>query len=159
MLATGGKEFWYNNNDTLVEPRFSLEYSHLKTEDYSQNYSDGSPSAQISSENINVLELGTGVRFSHLVELDRGILLPEASFMVYHDVIGDAVDASVTADVFNQTLTLRTIGVDPEKTSYKASLGVDYWMDNNLSLMLNYEHRWASGFKSDSLQAQVRYDF
>ncbi len=159
LLATGGKEFWYNNNDTLVEPRVSLEYSHLRTEDYSQSYSDGSPSTQVSSDNINVLELGAGVRFSHLLELGRGILLPEASLMLYHDVIGDAVNADVTAEVFNQTLTLRTIGVAPEKTSYKASLGVDYWMDNNLSFLLNYEHRWATGFKSDSLQAQVRYDF
>lgn len=61
--------------------------------------------------------------------------------MVFHDFIGDTVDSTITAEVFNQSLPLRTLGVKPEKTSYMASLGVDYWMDNDLSLLLNYEHR------------------
>lgn len=50
----------------------SLEYCHLNTESYTQNYSDGSTPAYIETDNFNVLELGTGVRLSHLVKLDNG---------------------------------------------------------------------------------------
>ncbi len=159
LLVTGGKELWFNNSDTLVEPRVSLEYSQLETESYTQTFSDGSNPVRVKSDDFNVQELGAGVRLSHLLDLDGGILLPEASFMVYHDFAGDSVDSTLTAEVFNQSLTLRSIGVDPEQTSYMAGVGFDYWTDDHLSLSLNYEHRWASGFKSDSLQAKIRYDF
>ena len=159
LLVTGGKELWFNNNDTLVEPRVSMEYSLLQTDAYTQTFSDGSSRVRVKSDDFTVQELGAGVRLSHLFDVEGGIPAAEASFMVYHDFAGDTVDSTLTAEVFNQSLTLRSIGVDPEQTSYMAGLGVDYWMDDHLSLSVNYEHRWASGFKSDSLQAKVRYDF
>ncbi len=159
LHVAGGKKFWFNDKDTLIEPQVSLEYSLLDTDSYKQKFSDGRTTANVKTDDFKVLELGAGVRMSHLVELDRGILLPEASLMVFHDFKADGVDSEVTADVFNQSLSFKTKGVDPEKTSYLAGLGVSYWMDNNVNLSLNYEHKWASGFKSNNVQTKVRYNF
>ncbi|WP_281648938.1 autotransporter outer membrane beta-barrel domain-containing protein [Parendozoicomonas sp. Alg238-R29] len=108
---------------------------------------------------MTVFELGAGVRLSHLVETDRGPLLPELSLFAFHDFKADKVTQDVSAEVFNLPLSFRTVGIEPEKTRYQAGLGLAYWMDNNLSLSFNYDHIWQSGFKADSVQAKVRYDF
>ena len=156
--VTGGYQFWLNKKDTLIEPQLVLNYSLLDTDSYKERSQAGDV-IEVRPHNQEVIELGAGVRLSHLIETDRGPLLPELRLFAYHDFKADKVTQNVTAEAFNLPLSFRTVGIEPEKTRYQAGLGVSYWMDNNFSLSLNYDHTWQSDFKADSVQAKVRYDF
>ncbi|PJE80643.1 Adhesin/invasin TibA autotransporter [invertebrate metagenome] len=156
VSVLAGKGFMFDNNDSLVEPRIGFNYTRLETDKYDYVGSNDTLST-VKSQSLESLELGAGVRVMTSIDLENGTLLPEASFMAWHDFKGDEVQADVEFETGGGSFTY--FGPEAEKTRYQAGVGVEYLMDNNVTLSANYEHNWQSGFKADTWTAKLRYDF
>ncbi len=158
LRVVGGKEFWFNDKDTLLEAQLIFNYSHLSTDNYKEKAS-GQSDIKVKSSDYEVLELGTGLRFTHLFELDSSALLPEASAKVYYDLKGDTMSQDVNVNILNTDLNYRTTGLEAQRLTYQVGTGLSWWLDNSVTLSLNYDRTWRSGFSADSIQAKFRYDF
>ncbi|MGB0360030.1 MAG: autotransporter domain-containing protein, partial [Endozoicomonas sp.] len=151
MSVLAGKSFLFNDNDSLLEPSIGINFTQLKTDSYSYE------STSVDSTSFKSLELGAGIRYITSFDVKDGQLLPEASLMAWHDFEADAVEADITFENSGDTFTY--FGPDAVKNRFQASVGTEYWMDNNITLSVNLDHNWQSDFKSDTVQARLRYDF
>lgn len=151
MSLLAGKSFLFNDNDSLIGPSIGVNLTRLKSDSYSYE------STNIGATSLKALELGAGVRYMTSFDVGSGLLLPEVSLMAWHDFKAEAVEAEIGFENSGGTFTY--FGPEAVKNRYQASAGVEYWMDNNFTLSLNYDHNWQSGFKADTVQAKLRYDF
>ncbi|KEI71719.1 autotransporter domain-containing protein [Endozoicomonas elysicola] len=151
ISALAGKSFLFNSNDSLIEPSIGVNFTKLKSDSYSYN------TTNVGETSLEALELGAGVRYMTSFDVGSGQLLPEVSLMAWHDFKAEAVEAEIGFENSGGTFTY--FGPEAVKNRYQASAGVEYWMDNNFTLSLNYDHNWQSGFKADTVQAKLRYDF
>lgn len=156
MLASVkvGKSFLFNNNDTLVEPSIGVNYSRLKSDGYDYN---AGVNTHVKSATLSALEAGIGVRAITSIELGSGLLLPEASVMAWHDFKADSVETDISFENSGDSFTY--FGPKGIKNRYQISVGAEYQMGNNVTLSASYDHNWQSGFKADTVQAKLRYDF
>ncbi|WP_066015482.1 autotransporter outer membrane beta-barrel domain-containing protein [Endozoicomonas atrinae] len=151
ISALAGKSFLFNSNDSLIEPSIGVNFTKLKSDSYSYE------ATNVGETSLEALELGAGVRYMTSFDVGSGQLLPEVSLMAWHDFKAEAVEAEIGFENSGGTFTY--FGPEAVKNRYQASAGVEYWMDNNFTLSLNYDHNWQSGFKADTVQAKLRYDF
>ncbi|WP_419835188.1 autotransporter domain-containing protein [Endozoicomonas atrinae] len=151
ISALAGKSFLFNSNDSLIEPSIGVNFTKLKSDSYSYE------ATNVDETSLEALELGAGVRYMTSFDVGSGQLLPEVSLMAWHDFKAEAVEAEIGFENSGGTFTY--FGPEAVKNRYQASAGVEYWMDNNFTLSLNYDHNWQSGFKADTVQAKLRYDF
>ena len=151
LSLLAGKSFLFNNNDSLIEPTLGFNYTRLSSDGYSYD------AMQVEDSRLQALELGGGIRFITSMDLGSGQLLPEASLMAWHDVKAEAVETGIGFENSGESFTY--FGPEAVKNRYQASIGAEYWMDNNITLSLNYDHNWQSGFKANTVQAKFRYDF
>lgn len=149
-----GKSLLFNNNDTLVEPSIGVNYSRLKSDGYDYN---AGVNTHVKSATLSALEVGIGVRAMTSIELGSGLLLPEASVMAWHDFKADSVETDISFENSGDSFTY--FGPKGIKNRYQISVGAEYQMGNNVTLSASYDHNWQSGFKADTVQAKLRYDF
>ena len=149
-----GKSFLFNNNDTLVEPSIGVNYSRLKSDGYDYN---AGVNTHVKSATLSALEAGIGVRAMTSIEIGSGLLLPEASVMAWHDFKADSVETDISFENSGDSFTY--FGPKGIKNRYQISVGAEYQMGNNVTLSASYDHNWQSGFKADTVQAKLRYDF
>ena len=153
LNVLAGKTFLFDDNDSLIEPSIGLNYTRLKSDSYTYEPTGGS----FGDTSLEALELGAGIRYMTSMEVGSGLLLPEVSLMAWHDFKAEAMEVEVGFE--NSGDSFIYFGPDAVKNRFQAGVGVEYWMDNNFTLSLNYDHNWQSGFKADTVQAKVRYDF
>ena len=113
--------------------------------------------ADYSAQTLEAIEVGAGLRLTTSIETGSGVILPEATLMAWHDFGADAVQSNVEFDISGESFTY--FGRQAIKNRYQAGVGVEYWMDNNVTLTANYNHDWQSGFKANTWVLKARYDF
>ncbi len=77
--------------------------------------------------------------------------------MAWHDFAADRGDTSIRFLGTDNFIPIT--GVEPETTNYQAGFGVQYWLNNNVSISANYDRSWNSNFSADTWLANIRYDF
>ena len=145
-----GRTFAFDDSDTLVEPQLAFNYSRVDTDSYTL-------SSEVGEQRIETVELGAGLRAMTSIDTQRGLLIPEVSLMAWHDFASDRGDTSIRFPGMKNFVPIT--GVEPETTNYQAGFGVQYWLNNNVSLSANYDRSWNSNFSADTWLANIRYDF
>ncbi len=149
-----GRTFAFNDNDTIVEPQVAFNYSRVDTDSYTLQPLN----MEVLDQRIETVELGAGLRAMTAIDTKRGLLIPEVNLMAWHDFAADRGDTA--ARFLNGAgNSFVTTGAKPEQTNYQAGLGVQYWLNNNVSLSANYDRNWNSSFSADTWLANIRYDF
>ena len=149
-----GRGFLFNDNDSLLEPQIGFNYTRLDSDGYSYN---SGVNVSVGSQTLEAVELGAGLRFTNSFEVGNGVLLPEASLMMWHDFAADSVSAELEFETGGGSFVY--FGPEGVKNRYQAGLGLEYLMDNNVTLTARYDRNWRSGFGADTWTAKVRYDF
>jgi len=153
VRLVAGRDYTFDNSDTLVEPQVAFNYSRVDTDSYTLQPLD----MRVSGQRLEAIELGAGVRFMTGIDTGKGVLIPELNLMAWHDFAADRGDTSARFLAGGDSFV--TVGAKPQQTNYQAGLGMQYWLDNNISLSLNYDRSWNSDFDADTWLANVRYDF
>ncbi|WP_422133657.1 autotransporter outer membrane beta-barrel domain-containing protein [Endozoicomonas sp. ALD040] len=146
----------YQINQWVLQPQVTFGYNSVKFDDLTEKQT-GDWAQKCKMKEFEVMELGAGLKLMGDFELGRGILQPEFVLMGYHDFKDEKPEATVTILQGGKTLTFT--GAEREQNRFLAGLGVNYKMENNLSLSLHYDNNWMGDFKADSLNATIRYDF
>ncbi|WP_428829073.1 autotransporter outer membrane beta-barrel domain-containing protein [Endozoicomonas elysicola] len=149
-----GRTFAFNDNDTIVEPQVAFNYSRVDT----NNYTLQPLNMEVLDQRIETVELGAGLRAMTAIDTKRGLLIPEVNLMAWHDFAADRGDTAARF-LTGAGNSFVTTGAKPEQTNYQAGLGVQYWLNNNVSLSANYDRNWNSNFSADTWLANIRYDF
>lgn len=148
-----GYTFNFSNNLAL-EPRIGARYTNVSLDGYREKGS--SAALRVNSQRYESGELGAGVRLAGMLQLDKGVLVPEAKLMVWHDLIADNTDTTSTFVQGGSAFTTR--GLTQARNTYEATLGLDYRL-GAASFGISYNHAERSDFDSNMLQARMRYDF
>lgn len=149
-----GRTFAFNDNDTIVEPQVAFNYSRVDTDSYTLQPLN----MEVLDQRIETVELGAGLRAMTAIDTKRGLLIPEVNLMAWHDFAADRGDTAARF-LTGAGNSFVTTGAKPEQTNYQAGLGVQYWLNNNVSLSANYDRNWNSNFSADTWLANIRYDF
>ncbi|WP_419833838.1 autotransporter domain-containing protein [Endozoicomonas atrinae] len=149
-----GRTFAFNDNDTIVEPQVAFNYSRVDTDSYTLQPLN----MEVLDQRIETVELGAGLRAMTAIDTKRGLLIPEVNLMAWHDFAADRGDTAARF-LSGAGNSFVTTGAKPEQTNYQAGLGVQYWLNNNVSLSANYDRNWNSNFSADTWLANIRYDF
>uniref|UniRef100_UPI0004777B74 autotransporter domain-containing protein n=1 Tax=Pseudomonas asplenii TaxID=53407 RepID=UPI0004777B74 len=83
-------------------------------------------------------------------------LIPEATLMAYHDLIGDRVNQTSSFTLGGSPFVVS--GSSPVRDSYEARLGVKYQIDA-LTLGAGYNYQAKTGFDADTFTVEARYVF
>ena len=153
VRLVAGRDYTFDNSDTLVEPQVAFNYSRVDTDSYTLRPLD----MRVSGQRLEAIELGAGVRLMTGIDTGKGVLIPELNLMAWHDFAADRGDTSARFLAGGDSFV--SVGARPQQTNYQAGLGMQYWMDSNISLSLNYDRSWNSDFDADTWLANVRYDF
>ena len=149
-----GKGFLFNDNDTLLEPQIGLNYTRLDSDSYSYN---NGVNVNVGAQTLEAVELGAGLRLTSSFEVGGGVLLPEASLMMWHDFSADSVSAELEFETAGGSFVY--FGPEGVKNRYQAGVGLEYLMDNNVTLSARYDRNWQSDFGADTWTLKMRYDF
>jgi outer membrane autotransporter protein len=138
----------------ILEPRAGARYSNVQLDGYDE--SGSSAALHVGSQRYERGELGAGLRLSGNLPAGNGRLIPDASLMAWHDLIGDRV--STTSSFLIGGGSFETTGVRQSRDSYEAKLGLDYRLDA-VSLGAGYRYEGSSDFNAHGVEARLRYDF
>ncbi|MFK0572281.1 autotransporter outer membrane beta-barrel domain-containing protein, partial [Endozoicomonas sp.] len=154
-----GQDFWLDSQAMVLQPNLSFNYGRVDIEAY-EEITPSVMTQPIHKQRYEVVELGAGITAMKSFELDRGLLDASLSLNVYHDFAADQVEVtnSIITSAGATAPTTHT-GAEPEKTTWQASLGLNYQISNTLSASVNYDHTWKSTFAADSASIKLRYDF
>ncbi|MCU1748826.1 autotransporter outer membrane beta-barrel domain-containing protein [Pseudomonas sp. 6D_7.1_Bac1] len=137
-----------------LEPRVAGRYSRVALKGFTER---GAPLAlNTGGQNVEALELGTGVRLLGSFALGRGTLEPQVTAMAYHDFAADTASVNSTYVVGGPSFV--TTGAQQARNSYEVGMGVGYRL-GAVNLGLSYDYQARQDFKADTVQAKVRYDF
>ena len=145
----------YQMNQWTLQPRVEFNYMNVNMDDLDEK--GGALTQKVAFSDYEVMELGAGLRVLGEFELEQGVLRPEFKLMGYHDFKDEKSKVTVTmADPSNSA---EFEGLERDQNRVAAGMGVNFEMQNNLTLGLHYEHNWMGDYKANSLNASVRYDF
>ena len=148
-----------NTGAWRLQPQAAINYSHIAIDGYTEN-GDGtgtSKALQVQSQDYDVFEIGAGVNVQREFKIGKGILRPEAEVMVYRDLVGDQIQA--TSSFVGGNTSFVTLGRNPEQTSWKCDLGMNYELENNVSLRVGYNYTGRDDFQANSVNARLRIEF
>ena len=138
----------------VLEPRVGARYSNIRLDNYDE--SGSSAALHVNSQRYERGELGAGLRVAGALPAGKGQLVPEASLMAWHDLIGDRT--STTSSFLIGGGDFETTGVRLSRDSYEAALGLDYRL-GAVSLGGGYRYEGSKDFNGRNLEARLRYDF
>ncbi len=145
------------SDEWTLQPKAEFNFYNVKVDDYKLENSGGAFEQQIKTEDVQITELGAGVRVMGDIAMEQGNLKPEFRLMGYYDFNNKKYEGEV------KSLSLggvgKFVGMKREQGRALAGLGVVYAMDENLSLGLNYDYNFSGGFKDHSIMAKVSYSF
>ncbi len=148
-----------NTGAWRLQPQAAINYSHIAIDGYTEN-GDGtgtSKALQVQSQDYDVFEIGAGVNVQREFKIGKGILRPEAEAMVYRDLVGDQIQA--TSSFVGGNTSFVTLGRNPEQTSWKLDIGLNYEVENNVSFRVGYNYTGRDDFQANSVNAKLRYEF
>ena len=139
-----------------LRPLTELNWQTVKFDKYKEKGSTGLEQ-EIEQDRYSVLETGVGFDLKGNMAAGDSMLVSSVKLMGWYNFIDKKSDVDarylVGGDVYSAS------GPRRKRWRYQAGVGVDYIVNDDVSVELDYTHDWASGFKSDSVSLKLRYDF
>lgn len=151
---TAGTEFDLSMAGLVLQPSAAFNYGKVSIDSYSEK--GGSSALAVKAQNYNITELGVGIKGIKPLNMKDGMLDVFAGLNVWHDF--SAKQAKVKSRFLLGDTVFTTTGDKLAKTYWQSSLGTEY-QDDNMTVLLSYDHSLRKDFKTDSLIARFRYDF
>ncbi len=146
----------YNVNGVQVLPQASLDYTKVKFDDYREK--GGYMALNVEHDDYDMANLGLGVQLLKSFTMNRVMLTPDASAMVYYDLIGD--DIETTSTFVGGTHAFTTTGADADRTTFDLGLGLTIGgVECPASFRVGYEYIDRGDFESHNFSGKLRYEF
>ncbi|ARN75746.1 autotransporter domain-containing protein [Oceanicoccus sagamiensis] len=145
-------------NGWFITPKAELDYTYLSEDDYRETGA-GNVGLEVTSDDVEVLILGIGVKFAYPISTANEITwIPEFSVDYLYDTIGDEVEIdSNFIGVSGGGFITR--GANVEQEMYKASLRLRAFGQGAFSFSGGYDYIEKDEYDSHSIMATLRYDF
>ena len=135
-----------------------MDYTYLDEDTYTEKGA-GNVGLTVSSDHMEVLILGVGVKFAYpITTQSETTWIPEFSLDYMYDFIGDEVEVDSNF-IGVSSAGFITNGAQTEKEMYKASLRLRAFGQGNLSFSGGIDYIEKDDYDSQSIMATVRYDF
>ena len=142
---------------TTLTPRFSLDYSHLSLDAYSETGA-GPMNLSLDEQRVERFELGAQAELGRLTQVNGLMLEPRLTLGIFHDLQGKA-NSNLAAFAFAPEDTFVLQGGSVDKTRYTAGVGVDVYSDGGFTTSVDLSHGWTDSMTSNAGELKVRYDF
>jgi uncharacterized protein with beta-barrel porin domain len=139
-----------------ITPLVSLQYMHTSVEGYTEKGAD-SLNLKVDKQQYNLLELGVGFKFSHIIKKENFNLIPSLRGKWLYDFIGDR--AETTSRFTDYGPSFKTEGAKPEKSSFDIGTTVTFLGKNNIRVDFDYDFNVKKDYQSHSGAATFRYNF
>ncbi|MDR5907472.1 autotransporter domain-containing protein [Franzmannia qiaohouensis] len=154
--AAAGYAFALDGATTLT-PRFSLDYSHLALDAYSESGA-GAMNLSLDEQRVERFELGAQVQLGHLTQVNGLMVEPRLTVGIFHDLQGKG-NSNLAAFAFAPEDTFLVQGGDVDKTRYTAGVGVDIYSEGGFTTSLDLSHGWTDSMTANAGELTLRYDF
>ncbi len=153
--VAGGLKYAFSGWQVL--PQTSLDYTRVSFDDYTEK--GGYMALDVENDDYDIANLGLGVQLLKSYTVKNNIMLtPEASAMVYYDLIGD--DIETTSTFVHGTHSFVTMGADSDRTTYDLALGLTIGsVDSPVSFKVGYEYIARDDFESHNVNGRLNYEF
>ncbi|MBD3894568.1 autotransporter outer membrane beta-barrel domain-containing protein [Halomonas sp. ML-15] len=142
---------------TTLTPRFSMDYSHLKLDAYSETGA-GAMNLSLDEQRVERFELGVQAELGRLTQVNGLMVEPRLTLGIFHDLQGQA-NSNLAAFAFAPEDTFVVQGGDVDKTRYTAGVGVDVYSEGGFTTSLDLSHGWTDSMTANAGELTVRYDF
>ncbi|MFH1216029.1 MAG: autotransporter outer membrane beta-barrel domain-containing protein, partial [Pseudomonadota bacterium] len=134
----------------------SLDYTKVKFDDYREK--GGYMALNVEHDDYDMANLGLGVQLLKSFTMNCVMLTPDASAMVYYDLIGD--DIETTSTFVGGTHAFTTTGADADRTTFDLGLGLTIGgVECPASFRVGYEYIDRGDFESHNFTGKLRYEF
>nr|WP_249060585.1 autotransporter outer membrane beta-barrel domain-containing protein [Desulfobacter hydrogenophilus] len=141
----------------IVEPFCELNYVDMDEDGYEESGAGGANS-KISSNSVESLKSGLGIRLAKLFDLQNGISIkPEISYRWEHEFKDDAVSNSASFVSAGSSFT--TEGIKPDANHHIFGASIKAFMGHQMSLYLNYEYDRSDSYRSHNGLAGIEINF
>lgn len=154
--AAAGYAFALDGATTLT-PRFSLDYSHLALDAYSESGA-GAMNLSLDEQRVERFELGAQAELGHLTQISGLMVEPRLTLGIFHDLQGKA-NSNLAAFAFASEDTFLVQGGGVDKTRYTAGVGVDVYSEGGFTTSLDLSHGWTDSMTANAGELTLRYDF
>ncbi|WP_461537667.1 autotransporter family protein [Spongorhabdus nitratireducens] len=137
-------------------PLTALNWQTVSFDKYREKGSTGLEQ-EIKADRYSVLELGAGVDMKGSMSLGDGVLIPSVSLMGWYGFDGRKNGVEGRYLIGGDGYKLN--GPRRKRWRYQGGIGVDYMVNDQLRVELDYTHDRSSGFKADNVSLKLRYDF
>jgi outer membrane autotransporter protein len=153
--VAGGLKYAFS--DWQVLPQTSLDYTHVEFDDYTEK--GGAMALRVDQEDYDIANIGLGVQLLKSFMAPNNVLLtPEASAMVYYDLVGDEIET--TSTFVHGTTPFVTKGADPDRTTYDLAFGLTIGdPDGPVSFKVGYEYIIREDYESHNVNGRLRFEF
>lgn len=150
--VTGGMPFKISSN-LLLNPNFSLSYTHVVTDNYAEN---GVLAKYIAIDNIDSLKGSLDTKLYHQFKTEQGILKSS----VHAGVNYEFADTNITSNnhFLGQTTNIAAASTDIDRASAEFGLGFEYKTDV-WSFIGEYNGSVNNDAMSNTFSLQLRYEF
>ena len=142
-------------NDWAVTPMLGVHYGRFDIDGYTEKGSAGA--LKLDDQDYEIIEAGAGIGVSRSFDSKYGQFIPEAKVMGWHDFSADAVEVKTRFVVGGDSFVAK--GLEPEKTTWTASVGVTYVENEKFEMATGYERSWREGYHSDNVYLRAEYRF
>lgn len=154
-MVEGGLNFDYR--PWVLQPFANLQYIYLDEDGFTEKGADGL-NQKVESRDTDALVSELGLRISRIVQMETGLLIPEASLAWLYDF--DLDDRVVKSSFAGQPWTAFTIeGMDTEQNGAAAGFGITFQGKSGFKPSLKYAGEFRDGYKSHAVTGELRWEF
>jgi outer membrane autotransporter protein len=150
-----GHDFSFDNG-IVLSPRGELRYNYISVDGYEEKGGTYTALA-VDSQSYDVVEFGAGLMAAKAFQTQYGLFTPHLDAGIYYDTKGDAVQMSSRFIAGGPGFIVE--GEEPDQTSFTTTAGVDWDVNDQHSLRLDYQYFGNGDFSSNSLMAKYHYAF
>ncbi|CAH0991324.1 hypothetical protein SIN8267_01427 [Sinobacterium norvegicum] len=155
IRAQVGHDFGFNNG-IVLSPRGEFRYNYMSVDGY-QEQGGTFAALEVDSQSYDVVEFGAGLNLAKAYDTQYGLFTPHLDAGIYYDTKGDNVQMSSRFIAGGPGFVVE--GEEPDQTSFTTTAGVDWDMNDQHSLRLDYQYFGNGDFSSNSLMAKYHYAF
>jgi outer membrane autotransporter protein len=156
--AEVGDDYNVTGGMTLT-PTASVDYLHYDAQTFSETGAGGSDLVGVNFGNVDMLNLGVGVKAAWLFKNSDGSQVkPDVHAGYKYDVLSnDHVDATASFAAGGGTFT--TNGLNPSNSTFDAGADIIFFSTSNWELKGSYDFTWKQDYTANSGHIRATYKF
>ena len=154
-MVEGGLNF--DHQPWVLQPFANLQYLYLDEDEFTEGGAGGL-NQKVESRKTKALVSELGLRVSPVIQLETGLLIPEASLAWLYDFdIDDRVVKSSFADQPGTEFSID--GNDAEQNGAAVGIGLTFQGKSGFKPSLKYSGEFRDGYNAHGVTGELRWEF